>query len=135
MRKRCLVLGILGMVMMSACSSPGKTTDQAQSVDSSQIAEDEQATTDSKEAVDSTSETKETNTDSTDADKVNTDETNAEEASTAGNTDQTTTTEGSSDLENSNEVSRSVTTEQGDVEPLIAKVLEGTGVDVLDVKD
>ncbi|MBE5843010.1 MAG: hypothetical protein E7302_02370 [Butyrivibrio sp.] len=120
MRKRCLVLGILGMVMMSACSSPSKTNDQAQSVDSSQIAEDEQATTDSKEAVDSTSETKETNT---------------EEASTVENTDQTATTEDYSDLENSNETSRSVTTEQGDVEPLIAKVLEGTGVDVLDIKD
>ena len=150
MRKRCLLLGILGMVIMSACSSPSKITDQAQSVDNSQIAEDEQATTDSKEAVDSTSdadtsETKETNTDSTDADKVDTDETkadetkadetNTEEASTAVNTDQTATTEGSSDLQSSNEASRSVTTEQGDVEPLIAKVLEGTGVDVLDIKD
>ncbi len=135
MRKRALVLGIIGILAIAACGSPDKTTEQAQAVDNSQIAEDEQATTDSKEAVDSTSETKETNTDSIDADKVDTDETNTEEASTAENTDQTATTEDYSDLENSNETSRSVTTEQGDVEPLIAKVLEGTGVDVLDIKD
>ncbi len=154
MRKRALVLGIIGILAIAACGSPDKTTEQAQAVDNSQIAEDEQAAADSneaaenKETTDSNPETinteeinaeetnaEETNAEETNAEETNADESGAEDASNANDADQATTSEGSSDSESSDKVSRSVTTDQGDVEPLIAKALEDTGVDVYDIKD
>lgn len=139
MRKRALVLGIIGILAIAACGSPDKTTEQAQAVDSSQIAEDEQAAADSneaaenKETTDSNPET--INTEETNTEETNADESGAEDASNANDADQATTSEGSSDSESSDKTSRSVTTDQGDVEPLITKALEDTGVDVYDIKD